>query len=165
MMNRLRLFSLSALLSVSVVLTGCATSPFADMDADVAPIGPADALTAPFRVGQQVIWGGEIVGVFNLEGFTELEMVARPLDGADRPKRNEEGGVRFIIRHPGFLEPLTYSPGRFVTALGTFEGVEMRDVGQFSTDQPVLNSRQLELWPVVQTSPLDNVSIGVGVRL
>ncbi|MEM7054829.1 MAG: Slp family lipoprotein [Pseudomonadota bacterium] len=164
-MDRLRVRVPAILLAVSMLLTGCATSPFVELDAGVDPIGPADALSNPAQAGRQVIWGGEIVAVYNLEGFTELEIVARPLDGADRPKRQAEGGVRFIIRQAGFLEPLTYAPGRFVTALGTFDGVEMRDVGQFTTDQPVLNSRQIELWPVVEQSPFDNISVGVGVQL
>ena len=156
---------LAAIVLAGLLLAGCATSPFETTGANVAAIGPADALSNPDQVGQQVIWGGEIVEVYNLEGFTELEIVARPLDGADRPRRSADGGVRFIIRQAGFLEPMTYTPGRFVTALGTFDSVEMRQVGQFNTDQPVLLSRQIELWPVVEQSPFSNFSVGVGVRL
>ncbi len=148
-----------------LLLSACATSPFQGVDNEVTAIGPADALNAPFRVGEQVIWGGQIVSVNNLEQFTELELVALPLDGADRPRRDREAGVRFVIRHSGFLEPMSFSPGRYVTALGVFESIEPRTVGDFVADQPVLLSERIELWPVVQRSAFDNVSIGVGVRL
>ncbi|MEM1082284.1 MAG: hypothetical protein AAGH65_11945, partial [Pseudomonadota bacterium] len=51
-------------------LSGCATSPFEGLDGNVAPIGPADALSSPFRSGEHVIWGGQIVGVNTLETVT-----------------------------------------------------------------------------------------------
>jgi len=148
-----------------LMLSGCASSPFQGIDTEVSAIGPADALNASFRAGEQVIWGGQIVAVNNLENFTELELVALPLDGADRPRRDREAGVRFVIRHPGFLEPMSYSPGRYVTALGVFDAIEPRTVGDFVADQPVMLSQKIELWPIVQRSAFDNVSIGVGVRL
>jgi len=52
-----------------------------------------------------------------------------------------------------------------VTALGVFDAIEPRTVGDFVADQPVMLSQKIELWPIVQRSAFDNVSIGVGVRL
>lgn len=153
--------------SLAGLLAACSTSPFEPEAADVASLGPGDALSAPERTGAEVIWGGRVVGITNAAGYTEIEMLALPLDRSDRPRDRAEGGVRFVIRHPGFLEPMNYAPGRLVTALGRFSGIEPRSVGEFDIDQPVLESRRIELWPD-DDSRRDsglNFGIGVGIRL
>lgn len=155
------------MLVFAALLSGCASSPFEQDAAGAASIGPGDALSAPDRTGAEVIWGGRVVGITNAAGYTEIEMLALPLDRSDRPREQAEGGVRFVIRHPGFLEPMNYAPGRLVTALGRFTGVEPRSVGEFDIDQPVLESRRIELWPDDDNrrdSGL-NLGIGVGIRL
>ncbi|MCA1780531.1 MAG: Slp family lipoprotein [Xanthomonadaceae bacterium] len=123
------------------------------------------ALQEPGRTGAEVIWGGRIVGIVNSAEHTELEVLALPLRSGHRPRRDAEGGVRFVIRMPGFLEPMNYSPGRYVTALGRYVGIESRSVGSFNVDHPVLEGRQLELWPVDPNRRNTRFSLGVGVRL
>lgn len=147
-----------------LLLAGCATSPFSE-SGTIAPFGPADALRGDIALGQRVLWGGRIVGITNTSDSTELEMVALPLDRADRPRASAEGGVRFVIRYRGFLEPVNHAPGRFLTAMGRFDGVEPRAVGEYEVDQPVLDARQIELWPARGTRPQTNFGIGVGIRL
>lgn len=153
-----------ALLILLPMLAACATSPFSESGL-IAPFGPADALRGDVALGQRVLWGGRIVGVANTSEYTELEMLALPLDRADRPRESAEGGVRFVVRYRGFLEPVNYAPGRSVTAMGRFDGVEARSVGEFEVDQPVLDARQLELWPARDERPRTSFGIGVGVRL
>jgi len=75
------------------------------------------------------------------------------------------GRYGFIIRQRGFLEPMSFAPGRHVTALGEFVGIESRSVGAFPLDHPVLEVRQIELWPVEPNSARGNVHFGIGVRL
>ena len=149
----------------AVLAAGCATSPFDTGDRTIASLGPADALRQPARVGAEVIWGGRIVGIVNSAEHTELEVLALPLRSGHRPRRDAEGGIRFVVRVPGFLEPMNYSPGRYVTALGRYVGIESRSIGSFEVDHPVLESRQLELWPVVPNSRNTRFSLGLGVRL
>jgi outer membrane lipoprotein len=146
-----------------LLIAGCATSPFDTADRDVAELGPAAAVDAPGRTGATVIWGGRIVGVVNAGDATELEVLALPLGAGDRPKRDADGGQRFVIVEQGFLEPMTWAPGRYVTALGRFSGVVQRSVGAFPVDHPVLEAEQLELWPVTPNSRRSNVSFGIGV--
>ncbi len=155
---------LPALLAMALLLSGCATSPFADSGAVVAK-GPADALRGEIQPGQPVLWGGRIVGVVNAQEATELEILALPLDRADRPRASAEGGVRFVVRYPGFLEPVNYAPGRLLTALGRFVTVETRAVGEFDIEQPVIDARQIELWPIRDPRPQTQFGIGVGIRL
>lgn len=150
-----------------LIVAGCAPSPISPGDRSVSATGPAHVLDDSSRVGDTVVWGGEIVAVRNLEDATELAVVSRPLDRGDRPSLRAEGGVRFIAIQSGFLEPVNYAPGRFVTVLGVVRGVENRQVGEYSHAHPVLTVDQLHLWPVnpADWQPRTRFSLGVGVRL
>ncbi len=163
MRNPLLMPSFAAILAL--MLSGCVASPFGESGSAAADLGPAQALRQPGRIGETVLWGGRIVGVVNAGESTELEVLALPLGPGHRPRRDAEGGARFVIRHDGFLEPMTFAPGRFVTALGEFSGIESRSVGAFPLDHPALLARQIELWPVEANSSRANVNFGIGVRL
>lgn len=142
-MNRLALIAM-----ISFVLSGCASSPFDLSGGAVSSMTPETALTRPEAGGERVIWGGRVTGIVNRETYTELEMVALPLWRDQRPRRNAEEGARFVIRQEGFLEPVTWAPGRFVTALGRFTGLDMRPVGAIPVRHAVMEAEQIELWPV-----------------
>lgn len=153
--------------AVVLVLSGCVASPFAGRAEIDRGFDAAQALSAPERIGEAVIWGGRVVGVVNAGEFTELEVLALPLRSGDRPDRRADGSTRFVIRHPGFLEPMTFAPGRYVTVLGRYVGIEPRSVGAFSLRHPVVQSQQLELWPVEPNSSRADVhfGFGLGIRL
>ena len=148
---------------LAVLRAGCASSPFETAGGEPAALGPGEALAQPDATGARVIWGGRIVGIVNQDDATELEVLALPLGPGDRPRREADGGARFVILHKGFLDPMTYGPGRFVTALGRFTGIESRSVGAFALDHPVLVAEQLELWPVNPNSSRANLNLGIGV--
>ena len=152
----------AAVLMTILLVAGCASSPFSDAGY-IPALGPADALRGDVALGQRMLWGGRIVGITNTAEVTELEVLALPLDRADRPRASAEGGVRFVVRHAGFLEPVNYSPGRLVTVLGRFDGIVERSVGDFVIEQPLLDARRLELWPVRDNRP--RASVGIGIRL
>jgi len=153
------------LLIIAALLAGCVASPFEKQGREVTTLTPFEALADPGAEGAMVLWGGRVVGVVNAGEQTELEVLALPLRMGDMPDRDAEGGVRFVIRHEGFLEPMNFAPGRYVTAMGRFVGIEERSVGAFPLRHPVLESMQLELWPVEQNSNRPNIHFGVGVRL
>ncbi|MDT8448888.1 MAG: Slp family lipoprotein [Wenzhouxiangellaceae bacterium] len=155
-------FRIATVLAALAVAAGCASSPFDGRDA--SGLSPAEALENPDRVGAPVLWGGRVVGIVNAGDHTDLEVIALPLAYGDRPRRNADGGARFVIRQPGFLEPMTYAPGRFVTAYGIFSGIEKRAVGDFPVDHPVLESEQLELWPVDPNTDRASVHTGFQFR-
>ncbi len=146
---------------------GCAQSPVAPRDAEVAPYGPAHVLSGDAPAGETVVWGGRIVAVKPLADRTELVIASYPLDRADRPRIRERAGVRFVMVDARFLEPVDWSPGRFVTVLGTIEGIEDRLTGEHLHAHPVIHAERVHLWPADpvewRTQPVFN--IGVGVRL
>jgi outer membrane lipoprotein len=155
---------LAGILLLALVLSGCASSPFSDAGY-VPALGPADALRGGVATGQRMLWGGRIVAVVNTAEATEIEVLALPLDRSDRPRGSAEGGVRFVVRQTGFLEPMNYAPGRLVTVLGRFDGIVERPVGDYLIDQPVLDARRIELWPVYDARPRTSIGVGVGIRL
>lgn len=163
----MKLHRILPLLPVSLLLAACATSPLDTGERVISPTGPAHVLEDPAAVGETVIWGGEIIAVENHADYTEIQVASLPLDRADRPRVDRETGVRFIIVHPGYLEALTYAPGRYVTVLGQVDGLEERAVGEYIYQHPVLRAEDLHLWPADisrwQTRP--RFSVGIGVRL
>ncbi|MGY6554508.1 MAG: Slp family lipoprotein [Wenzhouxiangella sp.] len=150
-----------------LLLSACASSPLATDDQSIAPFGPAHVLSGESMTGDRVIWGGRIAAVRNLAEFTELTVVSYPLDRADRPRVQSDPGVRFLLRQPGFLEPVQYTPGRFLSVLGTVAGVEQTPVGEYWLELPVLEAEQLHLWPadLNQWQSQTRFNIGVGIRL
>lgn len=166
-MTERRLFrAFFAALGLSM-LAACATSPVAPESEAVSPRGPAHVLEEKSRPGDRVIWGGRIVAVRNLADHTELAVVSYPLDRADRPRLAEEPGVRFLVRRSGFLEPVKYAPGRFVTVLGTVAGVEHAEVDEYRLAHPVLAAERIHLWPADASrwQSRTQFSIGLGISL
>ena len=149
---------------LTLILAACASSPFDTAGGEPAALGPGEALAQRDATGVRVVWGGRIVGIVNRDDATEVEILALPLGPGDRPRREADGGARFVMLHRGFLDPMTYSPGRYVTALGRFTNIESRPVGAFSLDHPVLVAEQIELWPVNPNSSRANLNLGIGVR-
>ncbi len=157
----------AAALVLTWLLAGCASSPVVDDRVNVAPVGPAHVLAESGHEGQLVVWGGRIVGVRNLAEETELEIVSLPLDRGDRPRLSAEPGVRFLVRQAGFLEPMQYAPGRYVTVLGEVLGLDERTVGEYLYQYPVLEAGNLHLWPAdpARWQNRTNFSVGIGIRL
>lgn len=150
-----------------MLLAACAQSPVATDTGTIASVGPAHVLAEEGHEGSMVVWGGRIVTIENLADHTELTVVSLPLDRADRPRINAEAGVRFMVIEQGFIEPMQFAPGRYVTVLGRVEGLAEREVGEYLYEHPVIEAEQIHLWPVDTTrwqgSPRFN--IGVGIRL
>lgn len=164
-MNMYRLtITLAAILAVT---GGCATSPVVPEGVVVSATGPAHVLDDENRIGDRVVWGGRIVELENRAEHTELIVASYPLDRADRPRIDQEAGVRFVLLEEGFLEPVEYAPGRFVTVLGTVSGVAERRTGEFVHDHPVVEAERIHLWSrdPAQWQARTRFGIGIGVRL
>jgi len=154
-------------LATSLALAGCASSPLELDGRAVSGTGPAHVLEDSGHIGDTVVWGGEILEVRNLEDHTELVVASYPLDRADRPRLKRNAGVRFVLEHPGFLEPAAFRPGRFVSVLGRVEGLDERRVGDYPYKHPVMSAEDLYLWPA-DTREWDRgprFGVGIGISL
>jgi len=84
-----------------------------------------------------------------------------------QPRLDAEPGVRFLVVQPGFLEPLTFGPGRFVTVLGRVGGLRERLVGDFTYTYPVIEAEEIHLWPANPElwSNRTRWNFGIGIQL
>jgi outer membrane lipoprotein len=146
------------------LLSGCATPVFKDAPPAVAT--PAEIAAEPERYhGADIVWGGKIVDIRNLADTTEVQIVAYPLDGAQRPDQSGPTIGRFVVALPGYVEPLDFPPGRFVTLRGRVDGTRDVRIDEHDLVFPVVNQAMVHLWPAnfPYEEPRVHFSLGVGV--
>ena len=149
------------ILFISLLLSACAGTP------DYAKYG-ASAVT-PQRVsmqpqlatGKPVLWGGVIMKTVNLKDRTQLEVLAYPLDGNERPQIDQAPLGRFIAEQPGYLEPASFASQRQVTVVGVVTGTLPGRVGDSDYNYPVVTVRRHTLWPRLRHR--GNIWFGGGV--
>lgn len=145
-------------------LAGCAAPVFKNVAA--VPATPTDVAVAPERYHDAtVLWGGKILGVRNLADTTEVEIVAYPIDRAQRPDQNAPTQGRFILALAGYVEPLDFPAGRFVTLHGRVEGTRARVIDDRDFIYPLVVDANVHLWPVNFPYDQPRVSFGVGVGI
>jgi outer membrane lipoprotein len=149
----------------AVALAGCAPAPIYKPTANNVAVPPAQVAREPERYGSaDVIWGGRIVNVRNFADHSEIEVLAYPLDGSQRPKANDTGNGRFIAAMPGYVESLDYPSGALVTIAGRLNGTRTGNVGQAQYTFPLVSVNQSHVWTAKEMSGgHPNVSFGVGV--
>lgn len=156
---------LCAMLTFALLAAGCAAPVFREVPA-VNPT-PADVAFEPESYhGAGVLWGGKIVEVRNLADTTEVEVVAYPLDDAQRPDQNAQTEGRFVVALPGFVEPLDFPAGRFVTLRGHVEGMRATRIDEHDVAFPLVADAEVHLWPVnfPYEMPRMRFSFGVGIH-
>lgn len=154
------------MLSTVLAISGCATPVFKDTPATATT--PAEMAAEPERYhGADVVWGGKIIDVRNLAETTEVEVVAYPLDGAQRPDQNAPTLGRFIVAIPGYVEPFDYPAGRFVTLRGHIAGTRATRVDEHDVVFPLVAEATVHMWPVnfPYEQPRVHFSLGVGVGI
>lgn len=150
----------SALLS----LAGCAATPAFDTQGVDRSITPSAAKANPKAVrGKRVLWGGVIIATTNLEQRTQIEMLAYPLDGEERPQLSAKPLGRVLVEKSGYLEPVDYAQGRQITALGSLQGTQDGRVGQSQYTYPVLKAQQVHLWAQRSSGTRTHFNFGIGV--
>src|SRR5262245_51778331 len=91
--------------------------------------------------------GGDILATRPMPGATEVELLAKPLDGDGRPRHGDDSEGRVIVRASQFLDPAVYAEGRRLTVIGTVSGQEERKIGELPYRYPVVTAADLHLWP------------------
>ena len=144
------------------LLAGCATPVFKNVTA--VPTTPADVAVEPERYHDaDILWGGKILGVRNLADSTEVDIVAYPIDYAQRPDQNAPTQGRFILALAGYVEPLDFPAGRFVTLHGRLQGTRSRTIEDRDLVYPLVVEANVHLWPVNFPYDQPQVSFGLGV--
>lgn len=133
-------------------------------DAPPAVATPLDVAAGPERYHDaDVVWGGKILGVRNRAESTEVEIVAYPLDRAQRPDPGAQTLGRFVVSLPGFVEPLDYPPGRYLTMQGRIAGAQTAHIDERDVVLPIVANANVHLWPVNFPYDGSHWSFGVGV--
>lgn len=158
------LLCLPALLAL-LTMAGCAPAPIYKATAQVTAATPFQVGQSPERyAGGEVIWGGRIVQVNNLSDHSEVELLAYPLDGSQRPKASDSGNGRFIVVLPGYAEPLDYPAGALMTVSGKLNGSRAGKVGEASYVFPLVTAAQSHVWTADEMNKgRNNIRFGVGV--
>ena len=116
--------------------------------------------------GKTVLFGGDVIETQNLSDKTLVVVLQRPLGSRGEPSAEDVSEGRFIIQTPGFLDPATYSPGRKLTVAGTIVGKEMRPLGEIEYTYPIIEKRELYLWPEEEAAsdePAVRFGVGIGI--
>lgn len=144
-------------------LAGCATRPPFDPSLPFGP-QPFEVAERPQAfVDQPVLWGGMILEIHPRERYTELEMLAFPLDARQQPMAERADQGRFILVIGGFLEPADFAPGRFLTFPGRVTGSRQGRLRNDDYVWPIVDTLQPHLWPRDFRQNERRWSVGVGV--
>ncbi len=148
-----------------LLLSGCAGRALTPEQTALRAVTPMRVVEQPAaHEGRVVEWGGILIATHNRADHTLLEILAYPLNSEGRPLRDRAPLGRFLARHDGYLEAMEYAPGRLVTASGPLAGIRRGRVGDREYVYPLVQTRQLRLWPrhTLGTEPRIHFGIGVG---
>jgi len=135
--------------ALAALAAGCASAFPADV---VRSVDRAATVSAVQRdpaayAGVRVMVGGDIIATRPRPGETEIEILSKPLESDDRPRRGDVSDGRVLVHSAEFLDPAVYAEGRRVTVVGTVSGAEERKIGELPYRYPVVASVAIRLWP------------------
>lgn len=131
-----------------LLLYGCTyaiSPPMADKAAKNIPFEKLQADPEAF-IGKLFILGGTIAQTTNTKQGTVIEIVQKKLDYWGKPERTRRTGGRFLVFHPGFLDPMVFAPDRDITVAGEVLELNTPVLGGQHTDYFVVLSREYKLW-------------------
>ena len=154
-----------ALPALLLGLAACAPAPIYKATPATLVATPAQVAQTPERYAHApVIWGGRIVGVKNFPDHSEIEVLAYPLDGSQRPKFSAPGNGRFIATVRGYIEPMNYPAGAPITIDGQLAGTRGGKVGDADYLFPLVELAQSHVWSAEEMrGGHPNVHFGVGL--
>jgi outer membrane lipoprotein len=94
-----------------------------------------------------VRWGGVLLETRPETDFTCFEILSRQLQKSMRPEKSDQDGGRYIACKPGFYDPETFKKGREVTVTGKIIYMDVRKVGDYDYQYPVVDIEFMSLWP------------------
>ena len=157
-------FRFVALAAALLAIAACATPVFKDA-APVSP-PPGEIAAAPERYHDAaVIWGGKIIAVNNLADATAVQVVAYPLDRAQRPDMRAPSLGRFVLVLPGCAVSLDYPPGRWLSARGHVIGSEIHRIDEHDVVHPLLRGDEVHVWPREFPDEHGHWTFGLGIGL
>lgn len=153
------------IIGLLLLLSACSSQPTFDTQHVALKLTPQQLLENPSGYyGKTVVWGGTILETHNLPEYTQIEVLAYPLNSDQRPLTEQAPQGRFLVQHKDYLEPAVYTQGRLFTVMGKLHKTESGQVGQHSYNYPVIESEQIHLWPV-KSEPGSRIQFGIGIGI
>ena len=147
-MLTLRAIKFAAICVTSFALLGCTSLPSTLMSDSEIVVTNYQLWQQDAELSNELRLGGVIANITNLNNRTRIEVVNLPINSSGKPDINQEPSGRFVGYIDGFADPVTLSPGRLITFLGTAQGTEQSKVGQFDYDFPVMTVNGYHLWRI-----------------
>lgn len=168
--TRQHILSCALAMMAMLLLAGCAhvisTKVLEEVDASLTF---AHVLKVPEAyTGKTVLFGGDVIETQNLPDKTLVVVLQRPLGSRGEPRAGDVSEGRFVITSAEFLDPAIYNPGRKITVAGTVVGKEVRPLGEITYAYPVIEKRELYLWPEEEAAsdePKVHFGVGIGIGL
>jgi len=96
--------------------------------------------------GKLFILGGTIAQTTNTKQGTVIELDQKKLDYWGKPERTRRTGGKFLVFHPGFLDPMVFASGRDITVAGEILEPNTSVLGDQLSDLVVVRSQEHRLW-------------------
>lgn len=136
--------------SVFVSLSGCvSTGDQADtLLSGNTQISYTQVKAAPESYnGQQVTFGGKVLGARRLKEGTRIEILQLPLTTSLQPIMDlSKSQGRFVALQKEFLDPATVPPGTFVTVTGEIAGSVTLPLDETVYTYPLVHINNLRVW-------------------
>ena len=114
-------------------------------------------------IGETVMFGGRIIEIHNRDGVSELTVLQLPLDRRQRPRAGDQSMGRFLLVTDQFLDPVLYTNGVLVTAVGRLTAVESRQIDQMAYAYPKIEATEIKRWAPDELWGGPRIRFGVGV--
>lgn len=145
----------AALVVLLLLLVGCASVISPRVRSEATPdLTLREVLGSPERYeGKVVIWSGTLLEARNTPEGTLLKVLQKPADYQGRPKFTDDSQGRFLALERRYLDPAIYAQGRAVTVAGEIVGKETQPQGDIEYTYPLLEVKDLHLWPERRPDP------------
>jgi outer membrane lipoprotein len=140
-----RLICTTSLIVMTGFLLSACTTILEQLQGDYVALVPQD--TTESNLQTPVRWGGVILETRPEKDYTCFEVLARQLGTSMRPRDTDQANGRFIACKPGFYDPEVFEKGREVTLTGKIIHMDVRKVGEYDYQFPVVDIEFMTLWP------------------
>jgi outer membrane lipoprotein len=139
-----QLSTISLIIMTGLLFSSCTTIP-EQLQGEYTTLIPRDATEKDLETA--VRWGGVVLETRPEENFTCFEILSRQLQKSMRPEVSDQNDGRYVACKPGFYDPETFKKGREVTLTGKLIYMDVRKVGEYDYQYPVVDIEFMSLWP------------------
>ena len=133
-------------LMVGMMLNSACTNVVFEGTGNRVRMTPEQILATGKDIAGVIVWGGRVLSVNQGADWTDLEVLAFPLDGANSPRTDKMPIGRFVASYPSELEPLQVIPGHVITLAGELQGFRQGQVGEAVYQFPAVVTTRVHLW-------------------